>query len=81
VLNLHGCASYSAVAALAIEFVKQIFANLVASKLALLVLNPADLRILHELKIEPDQLLSDRINRREPPESFDPGQDCVNSMP
>ena len=60
-----------AVGALASPLRQQIFANLTPCQRASLVLDARDLRILHQLHVESNQLLHDGRNRREAPQARD----------
>src|SRR5262245_12529155 len=56
VLNLERDICLEAVGASPAPLFKQILSNFISGQLALLILNPADLRVLHQLSVEFDQL-------------------------
>ena len=59
---------------------EEVLPHLVAGELALLVLNAADLRVLHELRIEPHEFNRDSRDRRKAPESDAPTRARFDSM-
>ena len=71
--------SFAAVDALTAPLLQQVFPDFVSGQRPLLVLDPADLRVLHQLGIKADRFDVDRPDRRKLAVAPGPGKDVVNS--
>ncbi len=69
----------AAVCAEMAELEQEIFPQLVASQFALLIFDPFDFGILHQLRIEPDQLHRDALDRICAGEPSRPGMDILDA--
>ena len=65
----------STVRTLPLPLHQQVLASLVALQRALLILNAADVRVLHEVRIEAHHLQTHRVDRTVPRKTAYPGQD------
>src|SRR5262245_4787563 len=61
-----------------VEFDQDVLAQLKALKLALLIFDAFDLRVLHQLHVESNELIREAFQRIDAPEAARPGRDILN---
>src|SRR5579859_6547321 len=77
-LHFEWYACFTAVGTHPVPFLKEVFAHLVALQCPLLVLDPADFRVLHLLRVELDQLLDEPTDWHQFLQALDHGLDVVD---
>ena len=80
VLHVERHAALCTVDAPASELLQEVLLEFVAGKFALLIFDAGDLRVLHPLRVELHEFLSNPAHGREPAKTVDPGERGVDAV-